>query len=135
MNYIGLGLLLAILFSCKKDENGTDCAKLEGFWQGESWIEDGEQFFGDTIFISSSEINFKVLTGDQGDYEWNISYLIGGTEMIIGQYVVNQDCDQVTLTPKGGAEGTTYNFHFDGDLLILDGTINTIVTELKFRKQ
>ena len=135
MYFVGLSLLLALSFSCKKDEGSSNCSKLEGRWQLESWKEDGEQFFGDTIFITSSEINFKTLVDGQGDYELNISYIIGGTEMIIGSYVVNEDCDQVTLTPKGISVGATYNFHFDGDLLILDGTINSIVMELQFRKE
>ncbi len=135
MNLVGLGLLLTFLLACKKDEDVSDCAKLEGDWQCESWIEDGQEFLGTTEVITSSEINFKVLTGDQGDYEWNISYLIGGSEMIIGAYVVNQDCDQVTITPKGGGAPAVYNFHIEGDLLILEGTINAVVTELQFRKE
>jgi len=135
IHFVGLGLLLAFSFACKKDEDVSACAKLSGVWQCESWKEDGEQFFGDTIFITSAEINFKVLTGDQGDYEWNISYLIGDPEMIIGAYVVNQDCDQVTITPKCGGPSAVYNFHFEGDLLILEGTINALVIELQFRRE
>ena len=135
MYFVGLGILMTILFACKKDEVVSNCAKLEGIWQCESWKENTVQLLGTTAVFDTAEINFKVLTGDQGDYLLNKNFLIGGPEMTIGAYVVNQDCTQVTLTPKGGGPGELYNFHFEGGVLILDGTINTVVKELQFKKE
>ncbi len=134
MKIVGVCLWLVLSFACKKDDEVSDCLKLEGVWQCESWKEDGEEFFGETIFITSAELTFKKLDGDQGDYEWNISYLIGGTEMIIGAYVVNESCDEVTITPKAEAPAT-YGFKVTGDELTLTGTINAVKIELQFRKE
>jgi hypothetical protein len=134
MNFLFTALVCLAVISCGKDDNNTNCTKLKGTWTGESWIEDGEQFFGDTIFISSSVIEFKDLTDGHGDYVWTIGYTIGGSETIIGEYDVNAGCDEVTLTPKGGGPSATYHFRYEGDVLILDGVINNIDTELKFRK-
>jgi hypothetical protein len=133
MKIVGLGLWLAFTFACKKDEDISNCARLEGTWQCTSWVEDGEEFFGDTIFISSAEITFKALEGNQGDYDWNITYLIGGQESIIGAYVVNTSCDEVTITPKSGTP-STYQFMISGDELTLEGNINNVQIELQFSK-
>ncbi len=129
-----MSLWLAFTFACKKDEDVSNCTRLEGTWQCESWVEDGEEFFGDTIFISSAEIIFKTLEGNQGDYDRNITYLIGGQESIIGAYTVNASCDEVTITPKGGSP-TTYQFAISGDELTLGGNINNVQVELQFRKE
>ncbi len=127
-------LWLVLSFACKKDEEVSNCLKLEGVWQCESWKEDGEEFFGETIFITGAELTFKKLDGVQGDYTFDISYLIGGTEMIIGAYVVNESCDEVTITPKAGAP-TTYDFSISGNKLTLAGNINAVEIELQFRKE
>ena len=132
--FVGLGLWMTLLLACNKDDGPSNCEKLEGAWQLESWQEDAVELFGDTIYITSAELEFKVLTGDQGDYTLNLNYLLGGPETVIGAYVVNEDCDQVTLTPKGGIEGEVYDFHFEGDLLFMEGTINTVMIELEFKK-
>lgn len=129
-----MGLWLALTFACKKDEDVSNCMKLEGTWQCESWVEDGQEFFGDTIFISAAEITFKTLEGNQGDYDWTITYLIGGQEAIIGAYLVNESCDEVTITPKGGAP-STYQFTISGEELTLEGNINNVDIELQFRKE
>ncbi len=134
MKIVGVCLWLALSFACKKDEEVSNCLKLEGVWQCESWKEDGEEFFGDTIFITGAELTFKRLDGVQGDYTFDISYLIGGTEMIIGAYVVNESCDLVTITPKAGTSAT-YGFTVSGDELTLAGTINAVEIELHFRKE
>ncbi|MGB3079639.1 MAG: lipocalin family protein [Saprospiraceae bacterium] len=133
--FIGLALFVTLLMACKKDPEISNCAKLEGIWQCESWKEDTIQFLGATLAITASELTFKVLTGDQGDYEWNTDNLIGAQNMIIGSYVVNTDCDQVNLTPKGGTAYDTYDFHFDGDVLVMEGTINSVLRELQLRRK
>ncbi len=133
--FVGLVLVVTLILACKKDPEVSNCAKLEGSWQCESWKEDTIQFLGATLAIISSELTFNVLTGDQGDYEWNTDNLIGAQNMIIGSYVVNTDCDQVKLTPKGGTTYDTYDFHFEGDVLVLEGTINLVLRELQFKRK
>ncbi len=127
-------LWLVLSFACKKDEKPSNCVKLEGVWQCESWKEDGEEFFGDNIFITGAELTFKKLDGVQGDYTFDISYLIGGTEMIIGAYVVNESCDEVTITPKAGTPAT-YGFTVSGNELELAGIINAVEILMHFRKE
>ena len=117
--WFALGLLL-IIIACKKDEgSSTNCQKLEGTWVGTSWKEDDEQFFGDSIYIISSVIEFKTLDGNQGDVDWMLNYTLGGMVDIIGSYMVNESCDEVIITPKSGT-GTTYAFTINGDKLTLD---------------
>lgn len=133
--FVGLALFLTILLSCEKNPEVSNCAKLESIWQCESWKEDTIQLLGATLAITSSELTFKVLTGDQGDYEWNTDNLIGAPNMVIGAYIVNTDCDQLNLTPKGGTAFDTYDFHFDGDVLVMEGTFNSIFRELQFKRK
>ena len=133
MKIVGVCLWLVLSFACKKEDDTSNCLKLEGVWQCESWIEDGEQFFGDTIFYTSAELTFKKLDGVQGDYTMDISSTFGGIEMIIGAYVVNEACDEVIITPKAGVP-SVYDFTIAGDLLTLSGINNGVDFELKFRK-
>ncbi len=134
MKIVGVCLWLVLSFACKKDEEVSNCLKLEGVWQCESWKEDGEEFFGDTIFITGAELTFKKLDGVQGDYTMDISYTIGGTQMIIGAYVVNEACDEVTITPKAGVP-STYTFTVSENELELAGVINSVDILLNFRKE
>lgn len=134
MKIVGLGLWLALMIACKKDEDPSACVQLEGVWHCESWKENGEEFFGDTIFITGATLEFKKLDVSQGDYTYDITYLIGGTESIIGAYAVNESCDEVTITPKAGVPAT-YGFTIDGDILTLEGNINAVLIQLQFRKE
>ena len=134
MRIVGLGLWLTLMVACKKEDDVSPCLQLEGTWTCQSWKEDGQEFLGDTAFITSTVLTFKELTGDQGDYTWDITYQIGGSESIIGAYVVNADCDEVVITPKGGA-ASTYAFTVDGDQLTLSGSNNGILFDMAFGKQ
>ena len=132
-HFVGLGLLLTLFIACNKDEGNASCEKLRGTWQCQSWKESGEEALAPSGLITSSQINFDTLDGDHGTYHWDINFLLAGSENIIGAYVVNQDCDQVTLTPKDGVP-VMYDFKFEGETLILDQTNNSAITELKFTK-
>jgi hypothetical protein len=134
MKIVGLGLCLVMAFACTKDEDISNCSRLEGTWQCSSWMEDDLEFLGATEFIQSAEIEFKALNGSHGDYEMNVTYQIGGSEMIIGAYDVNEACTEVTITPKAGLPAT-YDFSFEGDILTLAGTINAVDIELVFNKE
>ncbi len=134
MKIVGLGLCMVMAFACKKDEALSNCDRLEGNWLCTSWMEDNIEFLGAEEFITSAEIEFKTLAGNQGDYDQHITYMIGGSEMIIGAYVVNAACTEVTITPKAGLPAT-YDFEFESDTLTLSGLINAVDFELKFIKE
>jgi hypothetical protein len=135
MKIVALGLWLTLAFACKKDEEASPCDLLKGTWTCESWKEDDEEFFGDTIFITSSEMTFHPAdSSGRGNLNWDITYLIGGTENIIGSYQLNSSCDEVTLIPKDGAP-STYAFSVSGDELTLSGDINNVDIEMKLRKE
>ncbi len=128
-------LLLAFM-ACKKEESTTPCQDLEGIWNCVSWQEDAEQFFGDTAFISSAVLDFKAYNPEegQGDVEWSIAYTIGGPVTIIGYYTLNEQCDEVTITPKGGV-GTTYQFAISGSELTLESNTNNVEVMMAFNRQ
>lgn len=136
MKIVGLGLCLIMAIACKKDEGEviSNCLRLEGTWQCSSWMEDNLEFLGATEFINAADIKFKALTGDQGDYEMNVTYQVGGSEMIIGAYKVNEACTKVTITPKAGLPAV-YDFSFNGDMLTLSGNVNSVNVELTFNKE
>jgi hypothetical protein len=134
MKIVGPGLFLLLSFACKKDEGISPCIRIEGTWQCQSWIEDGVEIIGPTELITAAEIQFKPLIESQGDFEWNIDFLIEGSEMVIGAYVVNENCNQVTIAPKAGVP-ELYNFHFEGDQLVLTRTVNGVITTMKYLKE
>jgi hypothetical protein len=112
--------MVLIALACNKDEDSsTNCEKLVGKWEATSWMEDDEQFFGDTIFIISSALEFKTMVENQGDVDWRINYTLGGPQDVFGNYAVNTSCDEVTITPKSGTP-TTYSFTIDGNTLTLE---------------
>lgn len=130
-----VGVMLFIS-ACKKDEDVSACAQLEGTWTCTSWMEDDEQFLGDSVFILSSVIEFKAYVDSvgQGDLEWNLAYTIGGPETIIGFYSLNDNCDEVTITPKSGAP-TTYQFNISGEELTLETNTNNVDVLMSYSRQ
>ncbi len=134
MKLVGLSICLTLALACKKEDEASPCEQLEGTWSSTSWTEDGQEFLGDTAFITGTTLVFKTLVDNQGDYTWDINYQLGGPESVIGAYMVNTSCDLVVITPKAGVS-STYAFTIDGDQLTLEGTINGIVFELVFERQ
>jgi len=134
MKIVGLVLFLASVFACKKDEGISNCERLEGKWLVESWVINAEEWFGPSAVVTSANLEFKVLTGQQGDYTQSITYQIGDPVSVIGAYVVNTDCNQVTLTPKDGF-AETFQFHFNGDKLVLENSFNGNDTTIEFQKE
>ena len=135
MKIVVASLLMASVLACKKDEDGlTACEQLEGTWAFSSWQEDGEEFLGDSIFITSSSLTFKSLAEGMGDFEWEISYIIGGDEMIIGAYRPDEACETMTITPKGGS-AVTYSFSISGDELLLETQNNNVVIHFELTKE
>ncbi len=121
IHLLGLGVCLLLAFSCKKDDDPSNCTRLEGTWQGQSWTEEGVQLLGPGQIFTAADLTFKPLISGQGDYILNLTFLIGGSEMVIGAYTVNEGCNSLSLTPKNGPT-ETYDFHFEGDDLVLEGT-------------
>lgn len=134
MKIVGLVLFLACAFACKKDEGISNCERLEGNWLCESWIVNTEELLGATASITSADLEFKVLTGQQGDYIRNTYFQVGNPNSVIGAYVVNTECNQVTLTPKAGV-AEIFQFHFSGDKLVLENSFDGLDTTIEFRKE
>ena len=123
-------LCFVLMAGCKKDEK-TECQKLEGKWQLTSWREDGEEYFG--TFITNSVIDFDKLDGDEGDFDWLITYFDGTSESIFGEYEGNSSCTEITLS----ADGSTpfdLDFEITDDELVLDGIIDGFAVELEFER-
>lgn len=118
---LGLGVCLLMAFACSKDEDPSNCERLEKLWHCTSWTEEGVELFGDGQLITTARLELKTLTDAAGDYSLYLEFLIGGNENVIGAYSVNEACDEITLTPKAGLP-ETYDFSFEGDVLILTGT-------------
>ena len=116
---LAFGAMLTALACNKDDDSASNCTKLQGKWEATSWKEDDEEFFGDTLYIISSVIDFKTLEGNQGDVDWMINSTLGGLLDVFGSYVVNESCDEVTITPKSGAP-TTYSFTIEEEKLTLE---------------
>ena len=128
------GVALAVAIGCEKDDNNqSDCNRLEGNWGGISWVEDGNQLFGDSILIATSTIAFGEMDGDQGTVDWNTDYLLVSDDRIIGTYRVNDQCDEVTFTETGGGS-ITYDYRFDGNVLVLERSSGGIQTTIRFNR-
>lgn len=128
------GIMLSVAIGCEKDDNTqSDCMRLEGNWTGFSWVEDGTQLFGDSVLIATSSITFGEIDGDTGSVDWNTNYIIVADERIIGTYRVNDQCDKVTLTPTGSGS-VTYDYRFDGNVLVLERSTGGIQTTVRFSK-
>ncbi|MEP6646490.1 MAG: hypothetical protein ABJC12_05335 [Saprospiraceae bacterium] len=133
--FIWLSLFVILMISCNKDSSPSNCEKLEGTWKAESWKNDTTELLGINMPIINSDLIFKTLADTTGDFEWITNYQIGGMDDVIGGYKVNDACDEVIITPNGGAASEDYNFHFEGNLLIMEGTIFGVDTKLNFSKQ
>jgi hypothetical protein len=127
-------LLLCSIFACNKDDDYTApaCTALAGEWTGISWMEDGMQFLGDSIFITRSELNLSPMSGGEGELQWHLDYILGGPEDITGTYSVNTTCNEITITPKPGGVSSTYRVDIHGTRLTLSGYINDVQIEMKF---
>lgn len=128
------GVMLAVAIGCEKDDSHqSDCNRLEGNWGGISWIEDGNQLFGDSILIATSTITFGEMDGDQGTVDWNTNYILVSDDRIIGTYRVNDQCDEVTFTETGGGS-INYDYRFDGNVLVLERSSGGIQTTIRFNR-
>ena len=126
-------LLLCCLLACNKDDyDSPTCTALAGEWTGISWMEDGMQFLGDSIFLTRSDLHLEPMTDGKGDLEWHLDYILGGPEEITGTYSVNGSCNEITITPKPGGVSSTYRVDIHGTRLTLSGDINDVHIELKF---
>ena len=134
MKIVGLMLFVACAIACEKDDDKSNCERLEGNWQAESWVVGSVELLGATATYTAVDIDFDALTGQQGNYTQNTTYVVGLPLNVIGTYAVNTDCDQVTLTPKDGLP-VIFEFHFNDDKLVLENSINGTDTTIRFQKE
>jgi hypothetical protein len=123
-------LMTLSLSSCKKDKLANN---LEGEWKVKSLTSDGEELIGTEI--SSFKIEFEDYdSGDrEGDLNWNIVYTDGSSDVISGEYEVDEDSKEVemTLTESGIPFSYEFDVELDGDDLTLSGNLDGSATVFK----
>ena len=133
MKIVGLALFVAFAIACDKDDEKSNCERLEGSWQAESWIVNTEEILGAAATYTAADIDFDALTGQEGNYTQNTTLLVGDPINVIGTYAVNTDCDQLTLTPKDGFP-VVFAFHFSDDKLVLENSFDGLDTTIRLKK-
>lgn len=128
------GVMLAVAIGCEKEDTSqSDCNRLEGTWGSVSWVEDGNQLFGDSILIATSTIEFGEIDGDHGSVDWNTNYILVSDDRMIGTYRVNDQCDEITFTETTGGS-SKYDYRFDGSVLVLERNTGGIQTTIRFTR-
>lgn len=113
-------LLFALLSftACKKDKLRKD---LVGDWEVKSFTIDGVEAKGSVI--TSSKMEFEAYSGDNGDFEWSISYTDGSSETQTGDYTVDQEDEEITFEDNDG-ERIKLDFDLSNDDLELSGILD-----------
>lgn len=106
---------------CKDKDNPTVKEQLVGEWEIKSFTVDGVEVKGP--IITSSKMEFEEYTGNNGDFEWSISYIDGSSELQTGDYEVDEEDKEIELEDNDG-DRLKFDFDLDGDDLELSGTID-----------
>lgn len=113
---------------CKDKDEPTVKEKLVGEWEIKSFTVDGVEVKGPLVTFSKME--FEAYTGNNGDFEWTISYVDGTSETQVGDYEVDEEDKEIKLENNDG-ERLKFDFDLDGDDLELSGTLDGERYELK----
>lgn len=93
-------------------------------WDVESWTEDGAELIPSPV--SSFEMEYSDWDGDEGDFEWTYN-LSGDVFIERGEFEINEAGDELELKFQQGGGNFSgsfeMNIEFDGDELMLDGTL------------
>lgn len=113
--------LIFTLSNCKKDKKPTLRETLVGEWEIKSFTIDGVETKGSVV--KASKMEFEKYTGNNGDFEWTISYMDGSTDIEAGDYEVDEEDGEIEFQ---SADGNTIKLEFDinGDELELEGIID-----------
>lgn len=113
--------LMFALSSCKKDKKPTLRESIVGEWEIKSFTIDGVETKG--TVVKASKMEFEKYTGNNGDFEWSISYTDGSTDIESGDYEMDEEDGEIEFK---SADGNTLQLEFDldGDELELEGIID-----------
>ena len=109
--------------SCKKDKDEaprplTTREQFVGKWEIKSFTIDGVEVKGSVI--TASKMEFEAYSGSNGDFEWNIQYSYGTSEVQSGDYTVDEVDKEIDLENAEG-EHQQLDFDLDGNSLELSG--------------
>ncbi len=116
-----MSLLLLFVFSftaCKKDKLEKE---LVGDWEVKSFTIDGVEAKG--VAIRASQMEFEKTQDDKGDFEWNINYTDGSSDVENGEYEINTDKKEIVLEDSDG-DRIKFDFDLEDDELEMSGNID-----------
>ncbi len=116
-----LFLVLPALTSCDKckdKDEPTVQSQLVGDWKIKSFTIDGVEVKG--TIVTASKMEFEAYTGNNGDFEWSISYADGTSEIQSGDYTVDVEDKEIDFENAEG-EHQKFDFDLDGNDLELSG--------------
>lgn len=106
LHLTALGLVLALFSGCTLFDKDLKIARnLEGDWDVVSFTADGVETM--QVGITSFTMEFKEYDrgNDEGDFKFTIIYSGGGTDILSGEYLVDDDGANLELTyPSGEKE-------------------------------
>ncbi len=126
--FVLLLILLPAFTSCKKDKKPTLRGEIVGEWELKSFTVDGVELKGSIVL--ASEMEFEAYSGSNGDFKWNINYIDGSSEIVSGDYTLDEEDAEVELENNTG-ERLKFDVEINGDDLELSGTLEGERYELK----
>lgn len=124
-NFSTLSMLLILsslsLASCEKDDDNTLRKNIVGEWEIKSFTIDGVEVKGSVV--NSSDLEFEEYSGNNGDFEWFISYMDGTSETQKGDYEVDEIDGELILENNNGKR-TKFDVEVVGDNLEISGSID-----------
>ena len=113
------------LSSCKKDKDNdppTPTQAIVGDWEIKSFTIDGVEIKG--TLVMSSKIELEAYTGANGDFEWTIVYTDGTSDVVTGDYTVDEADREVKFENDENGETLKFDYDIDGNDLELSGIID-----------
>ena len=116
-----LFMLFAVLglFTACTEEEPTLSERLDGEWDVESFTVDGVEFMQTTV--TSFELEFDDEGEDQGDTKWTIIFFDGSTQVIEGEFEINDGGKELRLSDNTGYND--FDMEMSGEDLELTGII------------
>lgn len=118
-------LFMPIFIACKDDKDDLPILtlkdKLVGEWEIKSFTVDGVELKGS--IIKSSKMEFEVYSGNNGDFEWYISFIDGTSENQIGDYTLDEVDKELELEDSEG-DRVKLDVELSGDDLELSGILD-----------
>ncbi|MBK8425208.1 MAG: lipocalin family protein [Lewinellaceae bacterium] len=126
--FLLLLILLPAFTSCEKDKKPSLRGDIVGEWELKSFTVDGVELKGSIVL--ASEMEFEAYSGSNGDFKWSINYIDGSSEIVSGDYTLDEEDAEVELENNTG-ERLKFDVEINGDDLELSGTLEGERYELK----